>query len=104
MPKPKTANNARSIRRIAIDGYFLDEIQTRLQTPASSQSLTYMAAPVEGHQAIEDEKGVTLKLPVLTALQLYYNGILSADSQKSVRLTIATRKLGAFYLQWLRGL
>jgi tetratricopeptide (TPR) repeat protein len=53
---------------------------------------------------IEDEEGVTLKLPVLTALQLYHDGVLSADPQKSVELTIAARKLGAFYLQWLRGL
>src|SRR5208283_282200 len=104
MPKPKTTNNARSVRRIAIDGHFLDEIQTRLQTPASSKSLTYTAAPVERHQVIEDEEGVTLKLPVLTALQLYCAGVLSADPQKSVELTIATRKLGALYLQWLRGL
>jgi hypothetical protein len=95
MPKPKTTNNARSVRRIAIDGHFLDEIQTRLQTPASSKSLTYPAAPVERHQVIEDEEGITLKLPVLTALQLYHDGILSADPQKSVQLTIATRKLGA---------
>jgi tetratricopeptide (TPR) repeat protein len=104
MPKPKTTNNARSVRRIAIDGHFLDEIRTRLQTPASSKSLTYTAAPVERHQVIEDEEGVTLKLPALTALQLYHNGVLSADPQKSVELTVAARKLGVFYPQWLRGL
>jgi hypothetical protein len=104
MSTPKTTNNARSVRRIAIDGHFLDQIQTRLQTPGSSKSLTYTAAPAERHQVIEDDEGVTLKLPVLTALQLYHDGILSADSHKSVQLTIATRKLGAFYLQWLRGL
>ena len=104
MPKPKTTNDARSVRCIAIDGHFLDEIQTRLQTPASSNSPAYTAAPIERHQVIEDEEGVTLKLPVLTALQLYHDGVLSAGPQKSVELTIADRKLGAFYLQWLRGL
>jgi hypothetical protein len=48
--------------------------------------------------------GVTLKLPVLTALQLYHDGVLSADQGKPVELTIAARKRGGFYLQWLRGL
>jgi len=84
-------------------GHFLDEIQTRLQSPGSSKSLTYTAAPVERHQVIEDEEGVTLKLPVLTALQLYHDGILSADAQKSVEITIAVHKLGAFYLRWSKS-
>ncbi len=104
MPQPKTTNRARGVRRIAIDGHFLDEIQTRLQTPASSKSLTYSAAPVERHQLIEDEEGVTLKLPALTALQLYHYGVLSADAQKSVELTVAGRPLGAYFLHWMRGL
>src|SRR5260370_4617112 len=104
MPKPKTTNNARSVRRIAIDGHFLDEIRTRLQTPASNKSLTYTSAAVERHQVIADEEGVTLKVPVLTALQLYHDGVLSADPQKSVEFTSAARKLGAFHLHWLRGL
>ena len=55
MPKSKSTNHARGVRRIAIDGHFLDEIQTRLQTPESSKSLIYTAAPVERHQLIEGE-------------------------------------------------
>jgi len=104
MPKPKPTDHTRSVRRIAIDGHFLDEIQTRLQTPASSKSLTYTAAPVERHQVIEDEEGVTLKLPALTALQLYHDGVLSADAQKSVEITVASRPLGANFIHWMRGL
>jgi hypothetical protein len=33
---------------------------------------------------LKDEGGVTLKLPALTALQLYYDGVLSANGRKSV--------------------
>jgi hypothetical protein len=32
MPKANRTSHSRGIRRIAIDGHFLDEIQTRLQT------------------------------------------------------------------------
>jgi Tetratricopeptide repeat len=104
MPKLKMTDNVRGVCRIAIDGYFLDEIRTRLQTPAGSKSMTYTSAPVERYQVIEDEEGVTLKVPVLTALQLYHDGVLSAGSERAVELTIAARKLGGLYLQWLRGL
>jgi tetratricopeptide (TPR) repeat protein len=104
MPKLKTTHHARSVRRIAIDGKYLDEIQTRLHAEASTQSLTYVSAPIERHQAMEDEEGITLKIPALTALQLYSDGILPVGPRKSVDLSIAGRKLGAFYLHWLRGL
>jgi tetratricopeptide (TPR) repeat protein len=104
MPKLKTTHNARSVRRIAIDGHFLDEIRTRLHADASAKSLTYVSAPIERHQAIEDEEGITLKIPALTVLQLYSDGVLPVGPRKSVDLSIAGRKLGTFYLQWLRGL
>src|SRR5216684_9357600 len=103
MPKTKTTSHFRSIRRVAIDGHFLDEVQTRLHADASSKSLTYTSAPVERHDATEDEEGVTVTLPALTALQLYHDGVLSADSQKTVELTVAGRLLGAYFLQWMRG-
>jgi hypothetical protein len=104
MPKLKTTNNAPGLRRIAIDGHFLDEIRTRLHTAASAKSLTYVSAPVERHQAIEDQEGITLKIPALTALQLYSDGVLPVGPRKSVELSIAGRTLGTFYLQWLRSL
>jgi tetratricopeptide (TPR) repeat protein len=104
MPKLKSPGQSWNIRRIAIDGHFLDEVRTRRHTDASSKSLTYVSAPVEQHQASEDEEGVTLTVPALTALQLYHDGILSVDDQKSVELTIAGRSLGSYHLQWMREL
>jgi tetratricopeptide (TPR) repeat protein len=53
---------------------------------------------------MEDAEGITLKIPALTVLQLYSDGVLPVGPRKSVDLSIAGRKLGAFYLQWLRGL
>jgi tetratricopeptide (TPR) repeat protein len=104
MPKADTKTNSRSIRRIAIDGHFLDDVQTRLHSNAGSKSVSYLSAPVERHHVTEDEDGVTLKLPALTALQLFYDGVLSADGRKSVELTVAGRPLGAHFLQSMHTL
>jgi hypothetical protein len=101
---PTTKPGSSSIRRIAIDGHFLDEVQTRLHSEAGGKSLSYLSAPVERHHATEDAEGVTLKLPALTALQLCYDGVLTADSRKSVKLTVAGRPLGVYYLQWMHTL
>lgn len=72
MPTGKSISQSRGVRRIAIDRHFLDEVQTRLHSDPSQPSVTYTAAPVERHQVTENEEGVTLRLPALTALQLYH--------------------------------
>jgi tetratricopeptide (TPR) repeat protein len=104
MPRANTTRPSRGNRRIAIDGHFLDEIQTRLYADENTNSLTYVSAPIEQHQVAEDETGITLKLPSLTALQLYRDRVIPTDARKPVELTVAGRELGAFYLQWLRAL
>src|ERR1700730_8472986 len=91
------------VRRIAIDGRFLDEIQTRLEDDGSG-SVIHTSYPAEQHHAIEDGDGVTLQMAALTALQLYHDGTLPVNREQPVELTVADRRLGAFYVQWLRGL
>jgi len=44
-----------------------------------------------------------IQCAALTALQLSHDGILPIDPQQSVQLSIGGRRLGALYLQWLRG-
>jgi tetratricopeptide (TPR) repeat protein len=104
MPRAIVTHHPRSIRRIAINGHFLDEVRTQLHADPNAKSLSYVSAPVERHEATEDEEGVTLKMPALTALQLYYDGVLPITPRKSADLSIAGRKLGPFYLHWMRGL
>lgn len=87
MPKANTIRPSRSIRRIALDGHFLDEIRTRLHTDATSKSISSISAPVEQHQVTEDETGVTLKIPALTALQLYRDRILPAEPRMPILAT-----------------
>jgi len=56
MSKPKPGSS--SIRRIAIDGHFLNEVQTRLDSGVGSKSLSYLSAPIERHCATQDAEGV----------------------------------------------
>jgi hypothetical protein len=100
----KAKSDSSNIRRVAIDGHFLDDVQTRLHSEMDGKSISYVSAPVERHHATVDAEGVTLRLPVLTALQLFYDGVLTADARKSVDLTIGGRPLGAHYLQWMHTL
>jgi hypothetical protein len=100
---PKAKANPSIIRRVAINGHFLDEIRTRLHSGAGSGTLSYLSAPVERHHITEDADGVTLRLPALTALQLYYDGVLNADEKGAVQLSVAGRPLGAYYLQWMHS-
>ena len=98
-----TPQRRTGIRHIAINGRFLDEVQTRLEDDHSG-SVSHTSYPAEQHYAIEDEDGVTLQMPAVTALQLYHDGIVPANHEQSVELTVADRSLGAFFVQWLRGL
>ena len=47
MPKTNITNHSRGIRRVAIDGHFLDDVQIRLHSDESSKSLSYSSAPVD---------------------------------------------------------
>jgi hypothetical protein len=47
MPRTIVTNHPRSIRRIAIDGHFLDEVRTQLHADPNAKSLTYVSAPIE---------------------------------------------------------
>jgi tetratricopeptide (TPR) repeat protein len=102
MPKAKFRTS--SVQRISINGHFLDDTRTRLHSEAGSKSLSYLSAPTERHHAIEDAEGVTVRLPALTALQLFYDGVLTADSRAPLELTIAGRPLAAHYLHWMHAL
>lgn len=101
---PKAKISASSVQRIAIDGHFLDDAHTQLHAPVGSKSVSHVSAPAERHQAMVDGEGVTLKLPALTALQLFYDGVLKIEGCAAVELTVASRPLGAHYLHWMRAL
>jgi len=100
MPTPPRRSG---IRRISINGRFLDEVQTRQET-GRTDSIVSTSYPAEQHHAVEDADGITLQIPARTVLQLYHDGTLSANRDESVELAVADKNLGAFYVQWLRCL
>lgn len=53
MAKTNAKINSRSIRRVAIDRHFLDHVQIRLHSEASSKSISDSSAPVERHRVTE---------------------------------------------------
>jgi hypothetical protein len=103
MTKRNLAKPRGGHRRIAINGHFLDEVHTRLNTAPGSGSVSYISAPVEEYRVMEDEEGVTLQLPALTALQLYQDGILTGDSQRSIHLAISGSSPVDCFLHWVRA-
>jgi hypothetical protein len=63
MPKANTNANSRSIRHIAIDWHFIDDVRTRLHSDAGSKSLSYLSAPVERYHATEDGVDIGILWP-----------------------------------------
>lgn len=45
---------------------------------------------------------VTIRMPALTALQLYFDGTLPGDRSRSVSIEVEGRNLGTFLVEWLR--
>lgn len=100
------ANNrttrARRADRIAINGHFLDEVRTRLQSYLDRSDFSYLLLPEEHHHATIDDDAVVLRLPALTALQLYYDGILPVNREQPVDVSVGGKALGSFRVAWLR--
>lgn len=62
--------------RVRIGGVFLDEVSTRLQYPHDMRSVASLLMPANRHRMERDGEAVVLRLPSITALQLYHDGVL----------------------------
>jgi tetratricopeptide (TPR) repeat protein len=103
MPTKTGSAKRPGTRRIAINGRILDEIRTWLDHPHGSKSHAYGVYAVEDFEALEDSDGVTLRMPSLVALQLYHDGVLPANREQPVKLRLAGRARGQYFVQWVRG-
>ena len=88
--------------RIAINGRYLDEVQTRVEYGRDVRWAGFARAPTENHRAIVTDEAITLRLPMLTALQLYVDGTLPVDRRVPVSLEVGGHSLGEFFVEWLR--
>jgi hypothetical protein len=88
--------------RISINGVFLDEVRTRLDYGHETQSVGLMSLPAQHHRIITDGDGVVLRLPAITALQLYYDGVLPSNCDRAIELKLGKKKVGRFVIESLR--
>lgn len=102
MAARRSAATRQKSPRIAINGRFLDEVGTRLEYGYKTQSIAIRRLPEKHHHLIADGDGVTLRCPAITALQLYFDGVLPADRDEPVELSVAGKSLGSFAIEWLR--
>jgi hypothetical protein len=100
----KDRPQASESRRIAVNGVYLDQVRIRLHSDSGGGFASYESAPVEQHSATEDSAGISLQLPALTALQLFADGVLTADGIKAVELSVAGRAAKTLYFHWLHKL
>ena len=87
--------------RIAINGRYLDEVRTPIEY-GHERWAGYARLPAEHHRAIIADDTVTLRIPPLTALQLYVDGTLPIDRSVPVSLEVGGQALGEFLVEWLR--
>lgn len=97
----KDRPGASESHRIAVNGVYLDQVRIRLHSDSGSGFASYESAPIDQHSATEDSAGISLRLPALTALQLFADGVLTADGIKPVELTVAGRAAKTLYFHWL---
>ncbi|MCI0574438.1 MAG: hypothetical protein L0Y66_27205 [Myxococcaceae bacterium] len=90
--------------RIAINGTYLDEVQTRLEYTYPTRALAYMRLPAHRHEARVEGDAVTLRIPTLTVMQLCFDGVIPADRSVPVSLLVEGRIEGEYLVEWLRRL
>jgi tetratricopeptide (TPR) repeat protein len=95
--KPATPTRP-SKPRIALNGHFLDEVRTRLVSEFRQDSVSYLSLPEAHHRLVADGGAVVLRIPAITALQLYYDGALPQDRTRPVTLQAGDEVLGTFHL------
>jgi hypothetical protein len=92
--------------RIAINGRFLDEVITLRENDCGADREedddAYMSFGMEHFRAGFDGDAAMLYLPIVTAVQLYHDGVLPSDRHRPIQLTLGTRTTRPLYVDWMR--
>lgn len=88
--------------RIRVGGRYLDEVGTRLHDRHQAGSVAYLRLPAEHHRLVENEDDVVLRLPAITALQLFFDGALTSRREESFELAVGDEIVGRFRVGSLR--
>jgi hypothetical protein len=100
--KKRAASNRSLNPSIAINGKSLADVRTRLHHSYDTGAVSYTMRPAEHHRLTQDEDMLILQIPLITAVQLYHDGVLPVDRSRSVEITVDGKNVGAFRLEWLR--
>lgn len=100
--KKRSASNPSLNPSIAINGQPLADVRTRLHPSYDTGAVSYTMRPAEHHHLTQDRDNIILQIPLITAVQLYHDGVLPVDRSRSVEITVDDKNLGAFRLEWLR--
>jgi hypothetical protein len=100
--KKRAASNPSLNPSIAINGKSLADVRTRLHPSYDTGAVSYTMRPAEHHHLTQDEDNIILQIPLITAVQLYHDGVLPVDRSRTVEIAVGGKNLGAFRLEWLR--
>jgi hypothetical protein len=100
-PAAGTARARGGVRRIAIGGRLLEDLQVQIDARPRGY-VSYRMYPGSQYSAREDAQGVTLWLPALAALKLYHEGVLPGDRLQPVELTLGRRRIGPLFVHGLQ--
>jgi hypothetical protein len=99
--KSRSGSRRRLALRIALNGKALDEVRTRLEPATQPGVVSYLCLPAEHHEAVEDGDSIVLRIPAITALQLYHDGVLAAGADHGVEVSIDGHSRGHFRVETL---
>lgn len=92
--------------RIALNGRCLYEVKTLRENDddagADREGDAYVSFDMEHFRAGIDGQATMLVLPLMTALQLYADGVLFSRSHTPIRLSLGERTTRPLYIEWMR--
>jgi tetratricopeptide (TPR) repeat protein len=84
--------------RIELNGQALDDVRTRLRYPSEPSRNAHLSMPVEHHSLTEEAGVLILRVPALTLLQLYHDGVLAPGNASTVNIRVAGVDRGPYTL------
>jgi len=89
--------------RIAINGLRLEEVEMRIiEESESDTSARFVTFPRNQHRILRDGEVLMMQIPALTALQLYFDGILSSERNRHVEIAVNEHKPESYRVTGLR--
>ncbi len=90
--------------RLWINGFRLDELEIPLHGPQDAKQITLISFDQSSFECQQGTNGINIRIPALIATQMFFTGILPANSQDPVRICIASEDCGSYAIASIRYL